>query len=66
MKPMEPMKPMAPMTPMKPMEPMKPMGSMRPMELRMGDMHMSMGKREKEEEKAKRFCTQCGKPAPNR
>jgi zinc-ribbon domain len=59
---MEPMKPMAPM---KPMEPMKPMGSMRPMEMRMGDMHMSMGAREKAEEPAKRFCTQCGKPARN-
>jgi zinc-ribbon domain len=59
MKPMEPMKPMAPM---KPMEPMKPMGSMRPMEMRMGDMNMSMGAREKAGEPAKRFCTQCGKP----
>ena len=63
MKPMEPMKPMAPMEPMKPMEPMeplKPMGSMRPMEMRMGGMHMSMGASEKEA--AKRFCTQCGNP----
>ena len=54
MKPMEPMKPMAPM------EPLKPMGSMRPMEMRMGGMHMSMGASEKEA--AKRFCTQCGNP----
>jgi predicted amidophosphoribosyltransferase len=35
---------------------------MRPMEMRMGDMHMSMGTREKAAEPAKRFCTQCGKP----
>jgi hypothetical protein len=51
------------MKPMEPMKPMKPMGSMRPMEMRMGDMHMSMGSREKAGEPAKRFCTQCGKPA---
>ena len=57
------MKPMEPMKPMKPMEPMKPMGRMRPMEMRMGGMHMSMGSAEKESEAAKRFCTQCGKPA---
>jgi len=63
MKPMEPMKPMKPMEPMKPMAPMKPMGSMRPMEMRMGDMNMSMGTRETAREPAKRFCTQCGKPA---
>jgi ribosomal protein L37E len=53
---------MKPMEPMKPMAPMKPMGSMRPMEMRMGDMQMSMGTREKAAEPAKRFCTQCGKP----
>lgn len=59
---MKPMEPMKPMKPMEPMEPMKPMGSMRPMEMRMGDMHMSMGAREKAGASAKRFCTQCGKP----
>jgi len=48
---------------MKPMEPMKPMGRMRPMEMRMGGMHMSMGSPEREAETSKRFCTQCGKPA---
>jgi len=57
------MKPMEPMKPMKPMEPMKPMGRILPMEMRMGGMHMSMGSPEKEVEAAKRFCTQCGKPA---
>ena len=57
------LKPMEPMAPMKPMEPMKPMGRMRPMELRMGGMHMSMGSAERESEPAKRFCTQCGRPA---
>jgi hypothetical protein len=51
------------MKPMEPMEPMKPMGRMRPMEMRMGGMHMSMGSPEKEAETAKRFCSQCGKPA---
>ena len=65
MKPMEPMKPMAPMEPMEPMEPMKPMGRMRPMEMRMGGMHMRMGSPEKEVETDKRFCTQCGKLARN-
>jgi zinc-ribbon domain len=54
---------MKPIEPMKPMAPMKPMGSMRPMEMRMGDMHMSMGTRERAGEPAKRFCTQCGKQA---
>ncbi len=62
MEPMKPMSPMKPMEPMKPMAPMKPMGSKRPMEMRMGDMHMSMGAREKAGEPAKRFCTQCGNP----
>jgi hypothetical protein len=57
------MKPMEPMKPMRPMEPMKPMGSMRPMEMRMGDMNMSMGAVEKQTPAAKRFCTQCGSPA---
>jgi ribosomal protein S27AE len=57
------MKPMEPMEPMKPMEPMRPMGRMRPMEMRMGGMHMSMGSPEKEAETAKRFCSQCGKQA---
>jgi hypothetical protein len=56
---------MKPMRPMEPMEPLKPMGRMRPMEMRMGGMHMSMGSPEKEAETAKRFCTQCGKPARN-
>jgi zinc ribbon protein len=56
------MKPMEPMTPMEPMEPLKPMGRMRPMEMRMGGMHMSMGSFEKEAEAVKGFCTQCGKP----
>jgi hypothetical protein len=55
------MKPMEPMRPMKPMEPTRPM---RPMEMKMGGMHMSMGGAE--EEPAKQFCTQCGKPVgPN-
>jgi hypothetical protein len=62
---MEPMKPMEPMRPMEPMKPLKPMGRMRPMEMRMGDMQMSMGSVEKEAETAKRFCTRCGKPARN-
>jgi hypothetical protein len=53
------------MKPMEPLEPLKPMGRMRPMEMRMGGMHMSMGSPEKEAETAKRFCTQCGKPARN-
>jgi hypothetical protein len=57
------MQPMEPMKPMEPMEPMKPMGSMRPMEMRMGDMNMSMGAVEKQAPAAKRFCTQCGSPA---
>jgi len=61
MKPMKPMEPMKPMGRMRPME--MQMGGMRPMEMRMGDMHMSMGSREKEAETAKRFCSQCGKPA---
>ena len=43
---------MEPMKPMEPMEPLKPMGSMRPMEMRMGGMHMSMGASEKEDGKA--------------
>ena len=47
---------------MKPMEPMKPLGRMRPMEMRMGSMHMSMGATGKEAQTEKRFCTQCGKP----
>jgi zinc-ribbon domain len=59
------MQPMEPMKPMKPMEPMKPMGRMRPMEMRMGGMHMSMGSHEQGSEKPQRFCTQCGKPARN-
>src|ERR1700759_3993288 len=62
MKPMKPMEDINPMNPSPPMEPMKPMGSMRPMELRMGNMHMSMGSVEKEPQTAQRFCTQCGKP----
>jgi hypothetical protein len=65
MKPMEPMRPMEPMEPMKPMQPMKPMkpmGGMRPMEMRMGGMHMSMGADETEAPLAMQFCTQCGKP----
>ena len=45
------------------MEPMEPMGRMRPMEMRMGGMHMSMGAGETEAPPAKQFCTQCGKPA---
>jgi rRNA maturation endonuclease Nob1 len=44
---------------------MKPMGGMRPMEMRMGGMHMSMGSAEKEPRAAKRFCTQCGQPVQN-
>jgi hypothetical protein len=57
------MKPMEPMKPMQPMKPMEPMGRMRPMEMRMGGMHMSMGSSGKEAETVKRFCTHCGKPA---
>ena len=60
---MKTMEPMEPMEPMKPMEPMRPMARMRPMEMRMGGMHMSMGSPEKEAETAKRFCSQCGKQA---
>jgi ribosomal protein L37E len=59
------MKRMEPMQPMKPMEPMKPMGSMRPMEMRMGGMHMSMGSHEKEAQATRQFCSQCGKPVQN-
>src|SRR3974377_416408 len=51
------------MKPMEPMDPRRPMGRMRPMEMRMGGMHMSMGSPEKETETAKRFCSQCGKQA---
>jgi zinc-ribbon domain len=52
-----------PMEPMKPMEPM----TLNPMEMRMGDMYMGMGRSEaqpqpRHEPRAKRFCTQCGKP----
>jgi hypothetical protein len=50
------------MKPMEPMKPFKPLGSMRPMEMRMGDMQMSMGAFEKEAPTAERFCTHCGKP----
>ena len=57
--------PLPPMTPMEPMRPMKPMA---PMEMTMGDMHMSMGTKQKAlaEERTvdggkKRFCAQCGK-----
>jgi hypothetical protein len=57
------MEPMKPMEGMKSMEPMKPMRSMRPMEMRMGNMQMSMGGAEEETKPEKRFCTQCGKPA---
>ena len=53
---------MEPMEPMKPMEPLRPMGRMRPMEMRMGGMHMSIGSPVEETEPVKRFCTQCGKP----
>lgn len=61
MKPMAPMKPMK-MKPMEPMKPMKPMKGMRPMEMRMGDMHMRMGGRD-ESQSQQRFCTGCGKAA---
>lgn len=47
---------------MLPIEPMKPMEPMPPMEMRMGDMHMSMGKSEPRTEVTQRFCTQCGQP----
>jgi zinc-ribbon domain len=53
------------MKPMEPMKPLKPMGRMRPMEMRLGDMQMSMGSVEREAETEKRFCTQCGKQARN-
>src|SRR4051794_23158805 len=56
MKPMEPMKPMRPMEPMKPMSPPKPLRRIRPMEMRMGDMHMQMGGGEMNEGSAQRFC----------
>ena len=51
------------MKPMESMKPLKPLRPMRPMEMRMGDMHMSMGKGEMDEEPERRFCTTCGKPA---
>ena len=67
------MEPMKPMEGMKSMEPMKPMRSMRPMEMRMGNMQMSMGGAEKKlnqrsvsalgaENPRKRptFCGSCG------
>ncbi|HEY0791958.1 MAG TPA: zinc-ribbon domain-containing protein [Chthoniobacterales bacterium] len=74
MKPLEPMKPLAPLKPLEPippMEPMKPMAPLRPMppmEMQLGDMRMSMGgnkpvgERKPTEERALRFCTQCGEP----
>jgi hypothetical protein len=62
MKPMEPMRPMEPMKPMEPMRPLEPMKPMEPMEMRMGDMHMSMGGTEPRTEVTQRFCTQCGHP----
>jgi len=58
-KSMEPLPPLKPLEPMKPLPPLKPMG---PMEMRMGDMRMSMGRDEAGEERAPRFCTQCGEP----
>ncbi|MDB6150274.1 MAG: hypothetical protein JWQ44_1722 [Chthoniobacter sp.] len=61
MEPMKPMRPMKPMEPMKPMRPMKEMRAMRPMEMRMGDMQMSMGGAAARPA-AKNFCTQCGQP----
>jgi hypothetical protein len=62
MEPMRPMEPMKPMEPMRPLEPMEPMEPMQPMEMRMGDMHMSMGGTESRTEVTQRFCTQCGQP----
>ncbi|MBW0000199.1 MAG: zinc-ribbon domain-containing protein [Verrucomicrobia bacterium] len=58
------MEPLRPMEPMEPMKPMEPMGPMRSMELRMGNMRMSMGGPEPrtETEVTQRFCTQCGAP----
>ncbi len=58
---MEPMKPMEPMEPTKPMEPLKigdmEMG-MKPMEMRMGNMSLSMG--QSTSSSPKNFCPQCG------
>ena len=62
LRPLEPMKPMRSMEPMKPMESMRPMEPTQPMEMRMGDMHMSMGGAEPRTEVTQRFCTQCGQP----
>jgi hypothetical protein len=60
------MSPMKPMEPMKPMKPLKPMRRMRPMEMRLGDMQMSMGGGEPHEESTQHFCTECGKPVKAR
>jgi hypothetical protein len=49
------------MRPMEPMKPLKPLKPMRAMELRMGDMQMSMGGGEPKRGSAQRFCTECGR-----
>ena len=53
---------MEPMPPLAPMEPMKPLQPLNPMEMRTGNMRMSMGSDEKAGESERRFCTQCGQP----
>lgn len=52
----------APMEPMKPMQPMAPLEPLKPMELRMGNMRMSMGGNSDARHSERRFCTRCGKP----
>jgi hypothetical protein len=54
--------PCSSLEPMKPMNPLKSMRWMRPMEMRLGDMQMSMGGGEPHEESTQHFCTECGKP----
>lgn len=76
MPPMQPMEPMQPMQPMQPLEPMQPMQmgnmQMNPMEMRMGNLSMSMGAAQASEPSSppasspktpgsqRKFCTQCG------
>jgi hypothetical protein len=50
---------MSPMKPMEPMKPMKPLKPMRRMEMRMGDVQMSMGGGESHEESTQHFRTEC-------
>jgi hypothetical protein len=72
MEPMQPIAPMGSMQPLPSMQPMQPMkmGNMEmggsPMEMRMGNMHLSMGSPSVEptveptQPKGRRFCSQCG------